>query len=227
MGSETLLLQEIERKQQELRQLKTSISNIKARNQALSSQPTVTQAGELQQNLAKILPAHLRPRNVGNLYHVQWPFYFSMDFDLSQTQPWIDNAPDGAITSDTRQTRTYQVTQESAFLFTAISRNCNDYDVSGDLGPLQVEIRDRQSSRFFSNAKIPIQMFGAEGWPTPMPTPFLVMPNAVIEMEISSFLEPGVVAEPEPDQTGRIQFTFFGYRMRIEDAQKILSSIYG
>lgn len=226
MSHPDVLLQEIEKKQQELRDIKTSIRNIKSRQNALSSQPVATNAGRLNSNLAKFIPPHLMPKNVGHLYHVQWPFYYTVDFDLSQTQPWIDNAP-GAISSNTRQTRSFQVTQESAFLFTAITRHCNDYDSGGDLGPLQVEIRDRQSSRFFNNAPVPLQMFGTEGYPSPMPTPFLVLPNAVMEVEVSSFLDQGVIQNVPDGATGKIQFTFEGYRMRIEDAQKIMSSIYG
>lgn len=227
MSQEDLLLQEIEKRQQELRNLKTSITNIKSRTSALSSQPVATNAGRLHSNLAKFIPAHLMPKNVGHLYHVQWPFYYSMTFNLSQTNVWIANGPNGAVSSETRQTRTFQVTQESAFLITSITRHADDYDAGGDLGPLQIQIVDRQSTRQFSNSPIPLQMFGTEGYPTPLPTPFLVMPNATIEAEISCFLSSGVIQEVAAGSTGKIQLTFNGYRMRIEDAQQVLSSVYG
>lgn len=225
-SQEELLLQEINRKEKELKDLKIATQNIKKRSDALSSQPVTNNAGQLRSNLAKFIPPHLMPKNVGHLYNVQWPFHYSMTFNLSQTQPWQDNAP-GAVSRNTRQSRFFQVTQESAFLFTAVSRHCDDYNSGGDLGPLQIEIKDRQSTRFFSNAPIPLQMLGQEGYPTVMPTPFLVMPNAVIEAEISSYLDEGVIQNVPDGSSGIIQLTFLGYRMRIENAQAILSSIYG
>ena len=204
-----------------LNNLKRTINNVRVRRESLSSQPVARGGLGLEQALRKILPSHLMPKNVGHLFHTQWMFEHVVDFDLTTTEDWPD------ISSNTRQTQEFTVSQEAAFIFFALSRHANDNSSAGDLGPLQIDIRDRQSSRFFNNAPIPIQMIGKNGYEYDLPTPFLVMPNAKIEVEMSSWLEPGVLQNSIPAPTGIHQFIFKGYRMRIEDAEKILSSVFG
>jgi hypothetical protein len=163
----------------------------------------------------------LMPNNVGHLYHVQWPFESVVDFDLSTTPDWPN------LTSNTRLTESFQVSQEAAVILTSITRHANEYGVSGDLGPLQIEIRDRQSSRFFNNAPIPIQMIGQEGYETLLPTPFLILPNANVDVILSSWLDAGVTQNTGQDPSGIHQFVFKGFRVRVQDAEQVLSSIFG
>jgi hypothetical protein len=221
MSQADLIGQQIQEVLDQLKQVKNATNNLKARQNALSSQPVATAGGHLKQALSSILPPHMMPKNVGHMNHVQWPFNYQVDFDLSTTTGWPN------ITEATSQTQSFQVSQEAAFLATGISRHADDYNDAGDLGPWQIEIRDRQSSRFFNNAPIPIQMIGIEGHPTVLPTPFLILPNAFVEVTMSNFLDTGVTQNMDPDASGKHQFSFWGFRLRVEDAEKVLSSIFG
>lgn len=221
MSQADLIGQQIQETLNQLKQIKNATSNIKARQQALSSQPVATAGGQLKNSLRSILPPHMMPKNVGHMNHVQWPFYYQVDFDLST----ISGFPN--FTNAARFTEAFQVSQEAAFLVTGISRHAEDYDDAGDLGPWQIEIRDRQSSRFFNNAPIPIQMIGVEGYATPLPTPFLVLPNAFVEVIMTNSLDDGVTQNAGANATGIHQFSFWGFRVRVEDAGKVLSSIFG
>lgn len=221
MANEDLLAQEIQTTLNQIKQIKNATKNLAARKQALSSQPVANNGGALAQHLKQFLPPHAMPKNVGHLNHVAWPFWYSVDFDLTTTSDWPN------LTSATRLVSSFQVSQEAGFLVTGLSRHADDYSDAGDLGPLQIELRDRQSSRFFNNAPIPIQMISLEGYVTAMPTPFLIMPNAFMDVIMTTFLTPGVSQASDPGSVGTHQFTFHGYRLRIEDAQKVLSSIFG
>ena len=224
MSQEDLLVQNIEQTLNQIKQVKAATQNYRTRAQNLSSQPVSRNGGALEQNLKKFIPPHLMPKNVGNIHKVAWPFWYSVEFNLNDDATF--NASDD-LTSALRLTSSFQVSQEAGFLITGISRHADDYSGGGDLGPLQIEIRDRQSSRFFNNRPIPIQNIGIEGYETEFPTPFLVMPNAFIDVELSTFLESGVTQNVAGDPTGLHQFTFHGFRLRIQDAQKVLSSIFG
>jgi hypothetical protein len=169
---------------------------------------------KLKSNLKSILPPHMVPGNVGGLNKVAWPFWFQVNFDLG-TNPTYSPA--------TRQTQSFQVTNEAAFLLMAISRKSYAYSTSGELSPLQIEIRDRQSSRQFNDRPIPIQMIGIKSRPSILPTPLLMMPNAFIDVTMSSWLQGSQVTAG----SGKFQFSFFGYRVRVEDADKVLSTIFG
>jgi hypothetical protein len=212
------------RKKEQLKNLKNQNKLAIKKIKETSSLPDAKHPDELHRNLRGFVPQRLMPWNVGHLNHVAWPFYHAVEFDLSNTNV-NPNWP--AISNTLRVESSFQVSQESAFIFEAISRHADDYnEPSGDLGPLQIEIRDRQSSRFFNNAPIPIQGIGADRWPTYLATPFLIMPNAFIDVIMSSWLATGVSIEASQDATGKHQFVFHGYRIRIEDANKVLSSIF-
>lgn len=166
--------------------------------------------------LRKFLPDHLIPSNVGGYDSVAWPFWFSVNFDFG-TNPTLSTA--------TRQTQSFQVTQEAAFMLMAVYRKSYEYGTSGELGPYQMEIRDRQSSRQFNDRAIPIQMIGNKSRPSIIPTPMVIAPNAFIDVTMSSWLPSGV--SQATTGSGKHQFTFFGYRTRMENADNLLSLIYG
>lgn len=221
MASEDQLVKEINDLKNQLGQVKQASNTMKARRMALSSEPVIRKGAGLQGILRSFLPKEMVPKNVGHKNHVAWPFYYQVDFDLSETTDWPD------LNSGTRQTRSFQVSQEAAFLITAVSRHANDYSDAGDLGPLNIEFRDRQSSRFFNNEPIPIQMIGQKGYYTYIPVPMLVMPNAFMDVIMATSLDDGVTQNTPGSATGIHQFTFHGYRVRVEDAKKVLSSIFG
>jgi hypothetical protein len=170
----------------------------------------------LKSSLAKIIPPHMMPGNVGGYNKVTWPFWNQVNFDFGTNPTWSSN---------TRSTQSYQVSQESAFLLMAISRKTYSYTTASELAPIQFEIRDRQSSRQLNDAPIPLQAIGKKSKPTILPTPMLIMPNAFIDVTITSWLPVGV--SQATTGTGKIQISFFGYRIRVEDADKILSSVFG
>lgn len=206
---------EIESLERLRRNLRAQERGLQAREQALRSEPMVKQEN-LRENLEKFLPPHLMPGNVGGLNTVAWPFWFQVGFDFG-TNP--------TITANTRQTQSYQITQEAAFLLLAVSRQANAYGTSGHLGPYTVEIRDRQSSRQFNDRPVPIQMISAKpGRPTRLPTAMLLMPNAFIDVTMASWLT-GALSQATVG-SGVHQFSFFGYRVRIEDTEKVLSSVF-
>lgn len=222
--------QELETIKNEIIQVKNTISDLRARKQALSSQPVFRQGPGLFQAMATFLPQQLLPRNVGGLNTTAWQFQFTVDFDLKQTKPWQDQVAltgNGAISNFTRQTQSFQVTQESAFLMMGIMRHANDYNDAGDLGPLTFEFRDAQSSRFFNNEPTPIQMFGQRGYMAYMAVPMILMPNARFEITLGCNLDEGVTQQVPSGAEGIHRCTMFGYRVRVQDAEKVLSSIFG
>lgn len=170
----------------------------------------------LKSNLSQVIPPYMMPGNVGGYNKVTWPFWFQVNFDFGTNPTW---------SSASRQTQSFQVTQEAALLLMAISRKSYGYDTASELSPTQVEIRDRQSSRQFNDRPIPMQMIGKKSRPSVLPTPMLVMPNAFIDVTMSSWLTSGI--SQATVGKGKFQLSFFGYRVRVEDADKVLSTIFG
>lgn len=162
----------------------------------------------------KILPARMQPGNVGDIDKVTWPFWFSAVFD---------NGINPNYGPATRLVRNFQVSNEAAFLLNAIGRKAWDNTVAGDLAPLQIELRDRQSSRQFNDRPIPIQCIGKKSRKTELPAPMLIAPNAFFEVTMTSWL---LAATPAVGN-GKHEFYFFGYRIRAEDMKKTYSTIFG
>lgn len=185
---------------------------------ALTSQAQVsnTSVSDLQTSMQQSLPAYMLPSNVGDINEVAWFFWEQMTFDFGTDPVWSPL---------TNQQQSFQVTQEAGFLITSISRTYNSYTTAGALAPLQVSFRDRQSSRQFNDNPIPLQTIGIKGKPTILPTPYFLLPNAFFDGFMTSFQtnNPGQATVG----TSRHQLSFFGYRMRVEDAEKVLSTILG
>ncbi len=193
--------------------------NLGARMRALSKQAQVGNESprSLEHNLKRILPAHLYPGNVGKLDAVAWPFYYSVNFDFG-TNPTLSNT--------TRAVQGFQVTQEAAFLLLGITFNFQDQQSeAGFLGPYTLEIRDRQSSRQLNDEPIPIQTMGTNSVPTKLPTPFLVMPNANVDLIVSTWL---TAADGNLVTVGEsaLQFSLSGLRIRIDKARNVLSTVF-
>lgn len=170
----------------------------------------------LKNSLMGNLPSFMQPGNVGGINEVTWPFYFNINMDLGT---------DPTISQNTYFRGSYQVDQEAAFIMSAISVTFNE-DASGvsacRLAPLQVEFIDRQSTRRFNNAPMPLQMVGQNSRMSILPTPMFVYPNAFIDVVIN-----GITSnEVDLIGSGSLQFSFFGNRVRTEDAGKVLSTIF-
>lgn len=201
------------------RQLRNREHSIKAREQNLN-EPSQFQYNNLKQfksDMASGLAAHMVPSNVGALNEVAWPFYF---------QASVDFGTDPSVSSSNRKKGFFQVDQEAGFLLMSISI-MHMVNTSGQtatrLAPLQVDFIDRQSTRRFNSSPVPIQNIGDNSNPLVFPTPMLIMPNAFFDIEVSGLNE---TAQAKTG-SGLMQFSFFGYRTRIENAQKVLSTIFG
>lgn len=220
MSRDQLLADNAHKILEDIKKTKRAIANLRARASSLKSQPVAKRGSSIKDVMKGILRPDLVPGNVGHLNEVTWSFYHQIDFNLSELNGWP------TFTRASSQTRSFQVSQESAVLLTGVSRHANDYSVAGDLGPWLMEIRDRQSSRFFNNSPIPIQTIAQKGYITPLPVSMLVMPNAFIDVTMSNFLSDGDSQTAIGEISGIHQFSFHGYRIRIEDAEKVLSSIF-
>ena len=192
--------------------------DLDARRRYLQSQPVPNGASikTLRNGLLAALPNYMMPGNVGGLTQVTWPFLFNINIDIG-TNPTVIN--------QILARGSFQVDQESALLLQAVSIAFNT-DAAGASAcvnaPLQVEIIDRQSSRRFNSAPIPIQMLGQNSQPSILPTSMYEMPNAFIDIEVSGIPTVGQVF----NGSGSMQFQFFGQRIRTDDAGAVLSTIF-
>ena len=213
------LIDQINKLLAEKHRLRAYEQDIKVREAAFKSEPSISGKGEmLAKALEQILPAHMLPGNVGDINKVAWPFYYAFDFDFG-LNPTLD--------INTRQAQSVQVSQEAAFLLLAVYRDFfgTPYSEAGQLGPYQIDVRDNQSSRQFNNNPIPVQTLGADSRPTWLPTPMLFLPNASMTVTMSTFLLAGESMVTVGDSKSQIMLA--GLRVRIEDASAVLSTIFG
>lgn len=200
------------------RVLRNQEHSLDARNRALRTPGTfpANNVQGLRKGLLGNLPNYMMPGNVGGINEVTWPFYFNSDIDLGANP---------TISENTYFRGSFQVDQEAAFLMMSVSVAFNT-DEAGQsalaLAPLQVEFIDRQSSRRFNNAPMPIQMIGQNSCPTIFPVPMYIQPNAFIDIAINGL----TTVELDLIGSGSLQFSFFGNRIRTENAGKVLSTIF-
>lgn len=200
------------------RALRDREANLDARSQYLNNPGTfpASTVKNLRNTLLGNLPAHMMPGNVGGINQVTWPFYFQAVLDFGQ---------DPTIEQTNIVKSFFQVDQEAAFLIMSIERS-HSTDAAGASAtvnaPIQIDLIDRQSSRRFSSLPSPLQCFGFNSCPSIFPTPFYMQPNAFLDIQAS-----GIPAVGQ-NYTGSGAFTlsFFGYRIRTEDAGKVLSTIF-
>lgn len=166
----------------------------------------------LYEELKAKLPASLMPGNVGSVDIVTWDYTFPVIFDLGV---------DPEIGPGFRVTKFFQVQQEAAFILKNVTWTANSQDTY--LAPLMIELRDRQSSRFFQNTPIPVQAYGDRYLPTQLDSPLYVAPNAFVDVTLSTFI-PQAVTIP-----GRVSltFSFRGVRIRVKDAADVLGNVFG
>lgn len=197
--------------------LRAQERGLNARARTLSTQPAINNVN-LRQSLGEFVPPHLMPGNVGPLNAVVWPFWFPIDFDYGDNYTIKGGGQD-------LQNQTFQVTQEAAMLLVAVTRQADTYGTAGHLGPWAFTVRDNQSSRQFNDAPIPVQMISRMGGlPTKLPTAMLLMPNAQIQVQMNSWVPAGT-NQPTVGSS-HMQLNFFGYRIRIEDTAKVMSSVF-
>lgn len=206
------------------KQLRAQEKSLDARLQSMP-QPSQFQTGNIKQlksNLEGFLPQYMMPANIGGLNDVAWPFWFNMNFDATTILPVLSE------NSTIRQS--FQVDQEACFILMSIARS-HDTDSSNlsatEDAPLQVDIIDRQSSRRFETGRTPLQQFGYNANPSILPTGMLILPNAFLDCVVSGIPPAGSPQDWSAQGSPTFQLTFFGYRTRIEEAGKVLSTIFG
>lgn len=189
----------------------------KTREQSLANSEFQAPMGNIQKakkSLVENLPAHMVPQNIGSLYGVAWPFWYSVEFDFGED---VTHGPGVTQTND------FTVTQEAAFILLAISRSSEDNSLSGRYGPWGITIRDRQSSRFFNNEPIPFQMIGTRANPMVFPTGFYVSPTAQLDITMESLAG----SQFNTTGSGKHEIMLHGVRVRPDADDRILSLIFG
>ena len=221
-----------EQKMLELQKLQSQVSNIsemvnskeRAVNDKLSrmrqGQVPVENARDLEYQMNKNLGPMLAPSNLGDINKIIWPYFFSTE---------VPNSPIGP--NETFQSG-FSITQEAAFIMMSFTKSVYEVDTNTSqwtyLDPnaddynsrapnLTFSLRDGSSSRQFFNRPIELAHYGNPRFPTKFPRPIMLLPNQVMEV---SFVN------SHPTKTYVPFITAFGYRMRIEDAQKFLSLVY-
>lgn len=194
---------------------------LKARGEVMGRMPQLGSGSgsdlkTLEKNLKCYLPNHMVPGNVGPINAVVWPFTYTVDFNFGV---------DPTISTNLRQTQSFQVSQEAGFMVMAITRDSREVNLAGSLGPWQVKMIDAQSSRQLQDKPMAFQSLGLKGNQTILPTPYFLFPNARFEVEMGGFNDPAASFVALGNAVHSI--SFFGYRVRVEDAQNVLSTIYG
>lgn len=222
-----------EQQMQELENLKRQITSISAivdskerqvamrESQIRQGQLPNNSAQNLQYNMRNALGPMLTPGNIGDVNSVIWPFYFTTDI------------PDSPIGPNETFETGFSVTQEAAFVFMSFSKAV--YLVEGDapneswtyLNPdtdlpsapgLSFTLRDGSSSRQLFNTPMLMDHYGNPRFPTKFPRPVMLLPNQVMQIQF---------ANANPTNLYVPFITAFGYRIRIDEAQKLLSLVYG
>lgn len=207
----TLLVDELRLLRDQFSSLRTRERQLEIRQAALGRIYQVRGGSKLAQHLSAQLPDHLVPGNVGDVGKVAWNFAYPFDFNFG-LNPTYSQA--------TQQEQQVQVTQESAFLITAISISFIEDSPASSRAPLQLDIRDNQSTRQLNNLPIVLQSLGAQGNPTLLDTAFLMLPNASLSLRVTSFV-PANETNPTVGD-GRFQIALLGVRMRTDDFGTVL-----
>jgi hypothetical protein len=178
-------------------------------------------ATDLHRNIKRNVPSRLMPGNVGDINRVIWPFWFTF------------TAPE--LVPNQTATAAFAVSQEASFIamaftkvvfkrtgvgpytYTAIDQSQEDNAV-GDANGLKFQFRDAQSSRVFSQTVVPLDAFGDPRFPSTFQTPLMFLPNSTVEC---------VYSNSDATATYVPWITMFGYRVRLENAEQILSLIEG
>lgn len=181
----------------------------------------------LERNMKSVLPDYLQPGNVGDVNKVIWPFWFT-----AQT-PELPAATGGTAT---QSVSTFTVTQEAAFILLEVTKavfvhttpapgddqfvlvDPNQPGAAAKTPGLSCIITDAQSRRQFMNSPLNFSHIGYDRFPWEFPAPMMFLPNSTIEVQL---FNSNTANNYVP------WLTFFGVRVRVEDAQEILSLVHG
>lgn len=221
-----------EKQMQMLKKLRTQVSDIqnivnsKAKNlvslesQLRQGQLPVQNARDLERNMHRNLGPTLSPGNLGDIDKIIWPFFFSTEI------------PSEAIAQNESFQTGFSVTQEAAFVLMSFTKAVyiktdeNEYEYLDpnnsveeyNLAPgLTFSLRDGSSSRQLYNMPIEMGHYGNPRFPTVLPRPIMFLPNHNVQIAFNN---------SHPSNEYLPVITCFGYRIRTEDAQNLLSLVY-
>lgn len=174
-------------------------------------------ARSMSDNMEKI-NGLVRPGNIGAINRVIWPYWFTF------TAPTL--APGSSGSGFTT------ITQEAGFVWMSYTKSVfirsagptytyidpNATGVAAQADGLKMVIRDASSSRQFHNLPAEMDTIGNPLYPSTLETPMMFLPNATVEIAFTN---------QHATRTYVPFVTFFGYRIRIEDAENILSLVNG
>lgn len=183
-------------------------------------QVPMNNARDLGRNLQRNLGPMLAPGNVGDINKIIWPFYFSTEI------------PENSLGQNETFQTGFSVTQEASFILMSLTKTVyietapnefiyadpNETSTAVNSCPgLQFTLRDGSSSRQFFNFPMEIGHYGNPRFPTKLPRPIMFLPNQNVQIAFTN---------THPTNKYLPIITGFGYRMRVEDAQKFLSLVY-
>lgn len=181
-------------------------------------------ARDVEKNLARSLGPILAPGNLGDINKIIWPYWFS-----THLQPGAEVL--SSASNPTLQTG-FTVTQEAAFVLMSYSKavylvndglwvylDPNDESSNVNSAPgLTFTLRDASSSRQFFNTPMNLAAQANPRFPTKLPRPVMMLPNQEMQVQFNN-------SHPSNEYVPFL--TFFGYRMRVEDAQNFLGLVFG
>lgn len=220
-----------ENKMAELQKLRAQVSSLTQFVQAKSnnldqresllkqSQSPTMNSHSLESNMSRSLGPMFAPGNLGDLNKILWPYYFSTDIPATPVGP-----------NETFQTG-FSITQEASYVWMSFVKaaylvsgtnwiylNPNQGTGVGNMAPgLTFTIRDGSSSRQFFNTPIELGIYGNPRFPSKFPISTMLMPNHVMQISFQN---------QHPTNTYVPFIVAFGYRIRIEDAERFLSLVY-
>ncbi len=178
-------------------------------------------ASDLLANIKSAVGGQLTPGNIGDINGVIWPFYFPTD------------VPESPLAVDETFQTGFSVTQEAAFIFMSFVKTVYlvedpggpaeswtylDPDDSNPSAPgLVFTLRDGSSSRQLFNTPMAMDHFGNPLFPTKFPRPVMLLPNQVMQIQF---------VNQHPTNVYMPFLTAFGYRVRVDEAQKLMSLVY-
>lgn len=180
---------------------------------------TGTGAQGLQDKFSRGILSSFSPGNIGDINNVIWPFAFMF-------QPQLIAPGQSLIQS-------FSVTQEAGFLWRSLSQAT--FRVAGGnytyIDPFVVDeglnspnglvfgLQDAQSTRQFNGRALEdISLLGNSNFPTVYPSTLFLLPNQTMQLTLSN---------NNATDTYYTCVTVWGYRVRVKDAQKILSTVTG
>lgn len=186
---------------------------------------------ELQQKFASGILSGIQPGNIGDINRVIWPFAFQFQ---SQNGAVADIEPGQS------QTLSFTVTQEAGFLMRTISHTT--FRRLGAVAPffyeyvdpyffdesanspngLTFSLQDAVSTRLYTGSlngrtNQEISTLGNANFPKVYPSTVFLLPNQTMILNLTN--------DSPISETYRTFVTVWGYRIRLENAQEILSTV--